>query len=181
MTASRMTAEELLHLPEDHQRHELIRGVLTTMPPAGFEHGAVAVRLASSLHAFVRAQGLGLVLAAETGFKIAADPDTVRAPDAAFVRKERIAALGIPRGYFPGAPDLAAEVVSPDDTTREVREKVEDWIQAGAAVVWVIDPRARTVSIHDRAGSVTTLDETAVLTARELLPGWSCEVSALFL
>jgi Uma2 family endonuclease len=179
-TASRMTAEDLLALPDDRMRHELIRGVLTTMTPAGFQHGAISANLAGLLHGFAREHGSGLVLGAETGFKIATDPDTVRAPDMAFIRKERIAPVGIPRGYFPGAPDLAAEVVSPGDTRAEVQEKVLDWLRAGAEVVWVIDPGTRTVRAYERAGRVTTLDEDALLTSGDLLPGWSCRVAALF-
>jgi Uma2 family endonuclease len=177
---SRMTAEELLALPDDHMRHELIRGELTTMTPAGSEHGAISVRIGSALHGFVSEHGLGVVFGAETGFYIESDPDTVRAPDAAFIRSERIAALGIPRGYFPGAPDLAAEVVSPDDSKREVREKVAAWLAAGVEVVWVVDPRTRTVMVHERDGTVSTLDESETLTGGDLLPGWSCDVAGLF-
>jgi Uma2 family endonuclease len=179
-TASRMTAEDLLALPDDRMRHELIRGVLTTMTPAGFQHGAISARLARLADAYASEHGLGLVLGAETGFKIASDPDTVLAPDMAFIRKERVASVGIPRGYFPGPPDLAAEVVSPADSRAEVQEKVLDWLRAGAEVVWVIDPGTRTVRVHERAGQVTTLDEDALLTGGELLPGWSCPVAALF-
>ena len=150
------------------------------MAPAGSEHGVIAARLARLLDGYASEKGLGPVFGAETGFRIESDPDTVRAPDAAFIRTQRIAALGIPRGYFPGAPDLAAEVVSPDDSKREVREKVEDWLEAGTEVVWVIAPRTRTVTVHERGGGVTTLGENATLDGGELLPGWSCPVADLF-
>src|SRR5919206_2667519 len=110
-----MTAEELWRMPDDGQRHELIAGELTTMPPSGFEHGRLTARLTASLSRHVRTHGLGEVLAAETGFLLARDPDLVRAPDVAFVSRERVAAAGEVAGYCPGAPDLAVEVVSPND------------------------------------------------------------------
>lgn len=178
--ARRMSAEELLTLPDDHLRHELIRGVLTTMPPPGFEHGAIAMRLAGLLHAFVREHDLGIVLAAETGFHLESDPDTVRAPDLAFVRRERLGAGALPRGYWRGAPDLAAEVLSPGDSRREVDAKAREWLAAGARVVWVVDPRAREVAVHAAAREPVVLTDRDTLDCPELLPGWSAPVDSLF-
>jgi Uma2 family endonuclease len=174
-----MTAEELLRLPDDHLRHELIRGVLTTMPPPGFEHGAIVMELGASLHGFVRQHDLGQVLAAETGFHIEFDPDTVRAPDVSFVRKARLGEGRLPRGYWRGAPDLAAEVLSPDDRPGRVQAKVRAWLEAGTEVVWVVDPRARTVAVHTRSG-VAVVREGGLLDGGDLLPGWSARVADLF-
>ena len=175
-----MTAEELLVLPDDHMRHELIRGRLTTMTPAGSEHGVISAGLARLVGGHVSERELGVVFGAETGFRIESDPDTVLAPDMAFIRKSRVASIGIPRGFWPGAPDLAAEVVSPGDSKREVREMVNDWLQAGVEEVWVVDPRTRTVVVHDRAGKTTVLAESETLDGGKLLPGWSCRVADLF-
>jgi Uma2 family endonuclease len=177
---SRMTAEELLALPDDNMRHELIRGELTTMTPAGSEHGVIAARLARLVDGFVSERGLGVVFGAETGFRMSTDPDTVLAPDMAFIRRERVGSTGIPQGYWPGAPDLAAEVVSPGDTRAEVKRKVRDWLEAGTEVVWALDPRTRTVTVHERDGSISELDASATLRCGDLLPGWSCEVATLF-
>src|SRR5262249_4638196 len=117
-----LTADDLWRLPQDGMRHELIRGELTNMPPAGAEHGVTTMNLSTPLDKHARTNDLGRVLAAETGFIIGRDPDTVRAADVAFVSKPRIPATGIPKKFFPGAPDLAVEVVSPSDTVSEVEE-----------------------------------------------------------
>ena len=103
------------------------------MAPAGSEHGEVASDINASLNLYVKANGLGRTYAAETGFFLGTDPDHVRAPDVAFVRRERTEAIGRPDGYWPEAPDLAIEVVSPNDRYTEVDEKVADWLAAGHA------------------------------------------------
>ena len=114
LTKENMTADELLRLPSDGYRYELVQGVLKKMAPAGEQHGELAMALGWRLAQFVSERGLGKVYAAETGFKLCSDPDTVRAPDAAFVSRAR---MGAPpaRGYRGGPPDLAVEVVSPND------------------------------------------------------------------
>ena len=107
-----VTAEELLQMPDDGVRRELVRGELKEMMPAGDEHGYLALRIASRLERHVDANKLGRTYTAETGFKISSNPDTVRAPDAAFVNQERVEKAGHISGYRSGAPDLAVEVVS---------------------------------------------------------------------
>ena len=180
LTTRPMTAEELFHLPDDHMRHELVRGEHRTMTPAGFEHGAVIVKLGAPLHQYVAKHRLGLVLGAETGFIVTRNPDTVRAPDVAFVKQARIDAGGIPKAFYPGAPDLAVEVVSPDDSAREVAEKVQDWLAAGCGVVWVVNPAKRTVVEHRPGDVVRTLTDADELKAPDLLPGFSCRVADIF-
>nr|MBA3793793.1 Uma2 family endonuclease [Rubrobacter sp.] len=143
-----VTAEELLRIPDDGLRRELVRGEVRTMAPAGNVHGRIAIDVSTSLDQYVRAHDLGVVFAAETGFKIAGNPDTVRAPDAAFVRRERVEAVGEVEGYWPEAPDLAVEVVSPNDLFAEVEEKVADWLAAGTRVILVVNPRARTAVVR---------------------------------
>src|SRR5436190_11786321 len=126
VTSKLITAEQLLKMG-DIGRCELLYGELVMMSPAGAEHGVVAVRMARFVTDFVEVHSLGLVFAAETGFKLETDPDMVRAPDVSFVRKARLKGR-VPKGFFPGSPDLAVEVSSPDDTRREVGEKVNSWL-----------------------------------------------------
>src|SRR5215213_8840025 len=127
-----MTAEELLQYSHEPFRTELIRGRLVEMEPAGALHGAVAATICALLDSHVRATGLGTVFGAETGYVLETDPDTVRAPDASFVTRERIEALGgIPSEYFPGPPDLAFEVSSPSDRRGEIQGKTRSWLEAG--------------------------------------------------
>jgi len=172
------TAEELLHTP-DLGRCELIRGELITMSPAGFNHGRIVSRIGSRIANYVEATGSGVVTGAETGFWIGRNPDTVRAPDVGFVRSARVGPTAI-AGFFPGAPDLAVEVLSPDDRRREVLTKVQNWLDAGCQVVWIIDPVKRTVAVH-RAGIDTIhLGENDTLSAEDILPGFRLIVADIF-
>jgi Uma2 family endonuclease len=180
-THSLATADELCVMPDDAFRYDLVRGELRRLPPAGSEHGAVAVNIAVVIAQFVKPHGRGVVFGAETGFKIASDPDTVRAPDLAFVRRERIPEQGIPRGFWPGAPDLAVEVVSPGDTYTEVEEKVHDWLNAGTRMVLVLNPRTRTVTIYISHTDVVRLTESDTLDGGDVLPGFTCRVAELFI
>ena len=176
-----MTAEELLLLPKNGHRYELIKGELKQMTPAGSEHGGRGMRLSWRLAQFVEVNGLGWVFLAETGFKIATDPDTVRAPDLAFVRNERIPETGLPRGYFPGAPDLAVEVVSPGDTVEEVEDKIAEWLEAGAQLVWIVNPRRRTVAVHRDGSEVRVLRENDILDGEDVVPGFTLRVAEIFI
>jgi len=128
---------------------------------------------------FVEPRALGEVLGAGTGFLIASDPDTVRAPDAAFIHADRVSS-GLPEGFFPGAPDLAVEVLSPDDRASEVLAKVEDWLSAGCRAVWVADPKTRTLTIYRSSGSAAILKTTDSLTGGDLLPGLELPVANIF-
>jgi Uma2 family endonuclease len=174
-----VTAEELAKLPDDGHRYELVRGELRMMAPAGSEHGRVAVKLTWRLAEYVETHDLGVVFAAETGFKIGSNPDTVRAPDVAFVRRERIDQIGVPDGFWPGAPDLAVEVVSPNDTFSEVEEKVADWLAAGTRMVVVLNPRNRTASVYQGA-TVARLGEADALYGHDVVPGWSVALKDIF-
>src|SRR5574341_1913574 len=107
------------------------------MPPTGIQHGHIAGLLTQRLTAHVRTHNLGVVCTAEAGFRLAQHPDTVRAPDVAFIARERISAEGVPTGYWPGAPDLAVEIVSPSDRFDDVIEKVAEYLAAGTQLVWV--------------------------------------------
>jgi len=175
-----MTAQELLQYSHEPYRHELIRGTLHEMEPPGAEHGAVAMRIGAMLDGHVGERQLGCVFAAETGFELASGPDTVRAPDAAFVSRERIAATGIPRGYWPGPPDLAVEVVSPSDRHSDVEGKALDWLAAGARAVVVVDPPRRTATVYRARDDIRVLHCDEPLDLGDVVPGWSPLVGDLF-
>lgn len=175
-----MTADELLCMPKDGCRYELVRGELRKMSPAGYEHGKVAMRLGWRLAQHVEQNGLGTVSAAETGFLLSSAPDTVRAPDVAFVNSERIAALGETPGFWPGAPDLAVEVVSPGDTYTEVEEKAIEWLEAGSSLVIVVDPRKRTATVYRSLDDIVILTQRDTLDGGDVVSGWSMKVGELF-
>ena len=178
--AQLMTAEELARLPDDGWRYELVRGVLHRMAPAGDELGAVAMRLGWRLAQYVETHGLGVVYAAETGFRLGSNPDTVRAADVSFVRQEQIAAVGLGPGFRMGAPDLTVEVVSPGDRADEVKEKVHEWLNAGTRMVIIVEPRKQRVTVYRSLTEITELTINDQLTGGDVVPGWAMPVSALF-
>ena len=179
-TLQRSTADELFEMPHDGFRYELVKGELRRMSPSGWEHGVIVVNITMLLGGYVKTNDLGTCSGAETGFKIASDPDTVRAPDLAFVSRERRPEGDARKKFFVGAPDLAVEVVSPGDTRREVDEKVEDWLESGARAVWIINPRRRSVSVHRSMSDVTRLSEGEELDGGGVVPGFRCMVSEIF-
>jgi Uma2 family endonuclease len=129
---------------------------------------------------YVRAQKLGRVYTNETGFVLMSDPDTVRAPDVAFLRRERLTEGRSPRGYIRGAPDLAVEVISPSDRYTEVAEKIAEWLEHGVRMVVVVDPRRKTVDVHRPGQPTRTLGMNDVLDGEDVVPGWSLAVRDLF-
>ena len=177
-TTQPMTAQELLNMPDDGFRYELVRGELRKMPPAGHDHGGIAAFITIQLGKHVMEGRLGKVYVAETGFQL--ESDQVRAPDAAFVRRERAeAARGTP-GFFPGPPDVAVEVISPTDRYTEVEEKVADYLDAGTLAVIVVDPRRRTVKVHRSPADTVLLTEADVLQVDDAIPGWQIPISDIF-
>ena len=175
-----MTAEELFGLPDDGLRHELVEGELRSVTPAGFEHGDLAGEVFFHVKAFVRERALGAVLAAETGFVLRRGPDTVRAPDVAFVRADRVPPRGQRRRFAELAPDLVAEVVSPTDRAAEVNGKVAQWLDAGVRLVWVVDPETRVVVVHEPGGVAHLLRDGDELDGGEALPGFRLALAELF-
>ena len=178
-TTKLMTAEELLAMPADGYCYELIRGELIRMAPAGHEHGREGNRVNVSLSVQVYANDLGETYLAETGFVLERSPDTVLAPDVSFVRKEREDAARGVSGYFPGAPDLAVEVISPTDRLTRVADKVQDWLEHGTRMVVVVNPRNRTVQVHTSDG-VIELTEADTLDGGDVVPGWTMAVADIF-
>lgn len=176
--AAPMTAGELLHLRLADKRTELVRGVLIVREPAGSRHGFVAMNIGAELSVHAKRTGAGRVFAAETGFQIAAGPDTVRAPDVAFITRERLPAAET-TGYAALAPDLVVEVLSPGDRPGETLAKVGDWLDAGARLVWVIDPERRLARVYRHDGSETIVGAAESLAGDDVLPGFSCPLTTL--
>jgi Uma2 family endonuclease len=174
-----VTAEDLEKMP-NNQRRELVKGELRVMAPSGFDHGAIIDNLHFLLSRHVREQKLGRVLGAETGFKLASNPDTVRGADISFVEASRIPPTGRPKGFWSGAPDLAVEVLSPGDTINEAEEKVDDYLNGGCRMVWVVNPRRRTVTIYRPNSAPAIVGDTQELEGQDVLPGFRCRVSEIF-
>jgi Uma2 family endonuclease len=175
-----MTAQELLHYSHEPFRTELIAGRLVEMEPAGALHGASAARICGLLTAHVLPRGLGEVFGAETGYVLETDPDTVRAPDASFVSRERIDAIGgIPKEFFPGPPDVAFEVTSPNDRRREVQSKTRSWLAAGTRAVIVVDPTPRTATVHRSDRAAKTYADGEAVDLDNVLPGFAPTVDEL--
>jgi Uma2 family endonuclease len=175
-----LTAEDLLDRPDDGQRCELVKGELRTMPPGGGEHGFIGGRVIGRLFGFVEAHQLGEVFNSETGFLLARDPDTVRAPDAAFMTRARLKISPITKKYFDGPPDLAVEVASPNDTYTEVSEKVEEWLDGGTPYVIVIDPKRQVLTLFRAQQPLRAYRASDTLELPDILPGWSLKVGDLF-
>src|SRR3954447_12082934 len=171
---SSMTADELLQLQDDGMRYELVDGELRKMSPSGARHGRVAAEIVGSLVAHTKRQRTGAIYSSKTGFRISRQPDTVRAPDAAFVRSERVTDTV---GFFDGPPDAAFEVVSPGDTYTEIEEKTQSWLRAGTKVVVIVDPRTKSARIH-RTGSSSSAED--VIEMDDVIPGWRLPLAELF-
>ena len=173
------TAEELERLPADGRRLELVKGKVYEMAPAGARHGNAAMNIGTFLNVHVRSNNLGRVFAAETGFIVGRNPDTVRAPDAAFVSLGRLDSADIPEGFLDIIPDLIVEVFSPGDTRREVEEKVHDWLTAGVRLAWVIHPATRSATVYHHLSDVSNLMEDDILDGEDVVPGFTCRVGDL--
>lgn len=178
MTRATYTADQLLRLNLPDKRTELVRGELVVREPAGYQHGLVAARFARVLLDHVEPRGLGVVVGAETGFRLEGNPDTVRAPDAAFIGAAR-APRAAPRGYADLAPDLVVEVLSPEDRPGEVLTKVADWLRAGSRLVWVVDPLRRLARVYRDDGTEAEVTDRDALDGEGVLPGLICPLATL--
>ena len=167
-----MTAEELFRLPDDGFRYELVRGRLMRIDPSGSRSSRVSRRIGTLLDTFITSNQLGICGDADWGFKLASDPDIVSAPDVAFVRADRIPAGGVPPGFWPGAPDLAIEVVSPSDRIADVVEKVQEYLAFGARLVWVVDPEAHKAIVFRRDAPPEVVGPDGELHGEDVVPGF---------
>ncbi len=174
-----MTAEELLKLGECWPC-ELIAGEFVASSPAGGAHGRLASRINRIVGDFVEKHALGETFGAETGFILSHNPDTVRAPDFAFIAAERLSLIGDFDEFVPIAPDLAVEVVSPHDRWTKIEEKVQDYLRAGTRLVWVLNPKTKTIHVYHGLESVVVLMSKGQLAGGEVLPGFSVAVAQLF-
>jgi Uma2 family endonuclease len=177
--AKRVTADELLAMPSDSKRYELVQGELRMMSPTGGRHGRIAQKLLRRLGNYVEQQQLGETFAAETGFLLSRNPDTVRAPDVAFVAAARLGDLADQPGYLPLAPDLVAEVVSPSDRSSEVEQEVLDWLAAGVVIVLVVDPQTKSIRQYERSGEINVHAGGSV-DLDQVMPGFCLDVAELF-
>lgn len=179
-----ITAAQLLPISTELKirglRCELLKGELRTMSPAGGEHGALSAEILYLLTDHVRKHNLGRCFGAETGFIVGRDPDTVIAPDAAFVRQARVAELGIPKKFFPEAPALAVEVVSPSESKASVHEKACTWLEAGCETVWIIWPDDHSVTVYNSAEDIRQIGSDEKLDGGNVIAGFSVAVASLF-
>ena len=175
-----MTAEELMELPDDGFRYELVNGELEKMPPPGHPHGRIAYRLGLYVGKFVLDHGLGEAFATETGFKLTSNPDTVLAADFAFVTTERFNEGKNTEGYWPGPPELAVEVLSPSDRPGKVNKKISRWFSFGTRQVWIVDPEHRTITVYRSPSDTKTFSERENLEVDDLLPGFRISLEKIF-
>lgn len=174
-----MTAEEFFQLPDDGMCHELVGGEVHTSPPPGGPHGTATVGIASVLSNHIFPRRLGRLFS-QSGFRIERDPDTVRAPDVAFVSATRLPVGPLPLGYPDLVPDLVVEVVSPSDTATEVHERMQEWLRLGARLAWLAYPRTRSVAVYRPGGDFRLLGPEDMIDGGDVLPGFQCRVSDFF-
>ena len=179
-TARLMTAEELLDMPDDGHIYELVRGELVKLMGTGLEHAYIADNCYGNIRDYVMGANLGRVFTTQLGYRLASDPDTVRIPDLAFIRRERLDTVGVIQGYFPDAPDLAIEVISPNDRYPEVETKIFDYFNAGTQMVILLEARNRTAKIYRSPTDVVILTEADTLDGGDVVPGWRMRVSEIF-
>ena len=184
-TTRLITADELLVMPPYDEngnqcRFELIRGELKVMSLAKPLHGIICSRLNFKIAGFVEEHDLDEAFGAETGFHVERAPDSVLGPDVAFVSRERLEAVGNLEKYFPFAPDLAIEVLSPGNTRREMEEKVAMYFAAGSRAVWVFNPKKRTAAAYTSPSEVRVFSESERFDGGEVLPGFTLDLAKLF-
>lgn len=179
-SAKLVSAADLLKRPDDGYRYELVRGQLVRDSPPGYEHGSIVANLSHLILTWVRRQQTGSVTAGDAGYRLYSDPDTVRAPDVAFVSRSRLHGSEVPRGYWEGAPDLAVEVVSPHDRMVDVLAKVRDYLESGVQQVWIVVPQSKTITVHRSIQDVSVLTEDDTLVGDGPIEGLEIEIAEIF-
>ncbi|MEI8194503.1 MAG: Uma2 family endonuclease [Phycisphaerae bacterium] len=175
-----LTIEDVWKMPDNGGHIELICGELHPMSPANSLHGKLAMTLGAAIHQFARGNALGVVVSAETGFIITRNPDTLLAPDAAFIRRDRIPADGLSDKFFDGPPDLAVEIMSPHDSWQEVEHKTDLYINAGTRLVWIVNPKAKSVTVYQPGGQIKLLRAPDALSGEDVLPGFTLPIAEIF-
>lgn len=176
----RMTPDEFLRHASSAGPSELVRGEVRMMTPASGAHGVIAGRIFAALKAFVDARELGECFPDNTGFLLPGLGDTVRSPDAAFVRADRLPEQGIGPGWVPIAPDLVVEIVSPNESAAELEAELADYVAAGTQLIWIVDPASRTVAIRRPGAAQILRAESEALDGADVLPGLLLEIASLF-
>ena len=174
-----LTADDVLAM-SDIGRSELVKGELITMAPSGAEHGKLTVKIGARLLDFVEPRKIGQVFGAETGLFTERNPDTVRAADAMYVSNERLSQMVDLSGFLTVAPDLVVEVVSPTDRWSDVEEKVAEYLNAGVRMIWIVNPKTRSVHVYRPGSDVLRLSEQDKLSGLDVLPGFEVPVAELF-
>jgi Uma2 family endonuclease len=181
-TSKRLWTEaEIQGLPEDGFLHEVVNGELTMSPKNDFYHGRICMRLSAALHAYAVEHRLGAVLDSSTGFWM--NNRNCRAPDVSFIAKQRLEQAGFrpsTRKFFPGAPDLAAEVLSPNNTREEINQRLKDFFASGTQIAWLINPDLQAVEVCHSLQNRKFLGPGASLQGERLLPGFSYPIAQLF-
>ena len=179
-TKTLLTGEDLWKIVADGSRYELSRGELVPMTPVGIRHATVVSNLDRMLGGHVKEKGLGIV-GPEGGFYLSRNPDTLRAPDVAFISKERLEkAGGIPEKFADFPPDLAVEVLSPEDTVSAIQKKVEEYLAAGVPLIWVVDPANQKVTVYRSLQDVKILSTEQELEGGEVIPGFRAKIAQIF-
>jgi Uma2 family endonuclease len=179
-TEKLLTAEEFERLPDDGKRYELIDGELREIAPTLNWHGEVETNLTTLLHTHTRAHGLGRVSCGEVLYIVRRNPDRVRAAAIAFLRQERVPSLEARQHIMEVIPDLVVEILSKSDTIEEISDKIDDWLNAGVQMLWIVDPFRRTVTIYQPGRDPTLLGEHGILEGDSVIPGFRCSVAEIF-
>jgi len=179
-TATLLTADDLLAMPDDGYRYELVRGELVRLPMSGHQSSRIAIRIANRIGPFVEAGALGNIAGADGAYIFERDPYTVRIPDLSFVRAERLPPEDAWAKFLELAPDLAVEVVSPSDSANEVQEKVNEYLAAGVQLIWIVYPIQRTVTIYAADRAARVLNEADTLDGGDVLPGFTLSIADIF-
>jgi Uma2 family endonuclease len=177
-----MSAHELLTYDSHGRRTELVKGTLIVREPVGGAHAGVLFELSVAFGVYLRTTNpvAGRVLVGDPGFWLAHDPDTVRAPDLAFLSTERLEGGKIGEGFLQGVPDLAVEIRSPHDRAGALLQKVGEWLEAGTPLVWVIDPRRKSAQIFHADGTVVLVGPNDALDGTPVLPGFVLPLASLW-
>jgi Uma2 family endonuclease len=178
LTAELNREEDLIRLYDG--KYELVEGVIKQMAPAGEEHGIITARIIYNLLKFVDENKLGIVTTSETGYKLSSNPDTVKAPDAAYKSKERFEKGGKTKGYSTVMPELVVEVNSPSDSYGEVVKKVNLWLKSGVLEVWVVEPDSRMIIVYYSDGGSKIFYSDDEISGGSILPGFKFRVKDIF-